>query len=123
MITFRAMNDGIPDEWEPGAHWQVEFYPDDFESAAPPGFAWVSAFPPFTRLDFILVRDDHRRQGIGTAPVAACRARWPGLRGLDEEDAVSDVGKVFARSPEAATPLSEPNPADPQEGRPGGSRA
>lgn len=83
MIAFRPLNDDIPDEWEPGVHWQIEFYPDDFEVGAPPGLAWVSVYPTFTFLDFVLVRDDERRRGIATALVAACQARWPGLHGLE----------------------------------------
>lgn len=128
LIAFRALNDDIPDEWEPGVHWQIEFYPDDFEVGAPLGLAWVSVYPTFPFLDFVLVRDAERRRGIATALVAACRARWPGLQGLDPDDAVSEAGEAFLKSLEAATPLPEPNPGDPQEGRPddplpGGSQA
>ena len=124
LIAFRALNDDIPDEWEPGVHWQIEFYPDDFEVGAPLGLAWVSVYPIFTFLDFVLVRDDERRRGIATALVAACRARWPGLQGLDPGDAVSEAGEAFLESLGAVAPSSGPIP----EGQPGnpapeGSRA
>lgn len=95
MIAFRAMNDGIPWYWEPGIHWQVEWYPDDVEAGAPLGLAWVSEYSNgFVYLDFVLVRDDYRRQGIATDLVGACRERWPGL----EMDAVSDSGEAFLDS-------------------------
>ena len=118
LIAFRAMNDDIPDEWEPGIHWQIEFDPDDFEVGAPLGLAWVSVYPTFTFLDFVLVRDSERRRGIASALVAACRGRWPGLQGLDPDDAVSEAGEAFLKSLEVANPSAEPNPAHPQEGQP-----
>lgn len=128
LIAFRALNDDIPEEWEPGVHWQIEFYPDDFEVGAPLGLAWVSVYPTFTFLDFVLVRDDERRRGIATALVVACRARWPGLQGLDPGDAVSEAGEAFLESLGAAAPSSGPVPAGLPEGQPGnpaseGSRA
>lgn len=97
MIAFRAMNDDIPCYWEPDIHWQVEWYPDDVEAGAPYGLAWVSASAGdggFAYLDFVLVRDDHRRQGVATDLVRACRERWPGLK----MDAVSDAGEAFLAS-------------------------
>lgn len=128
LIAFRALNDDIPDEWEPGVHWQIEFYPDDCEVGAPLGLAWVSVYPTFTFLDFVLVRDDERRRGIATALVAACRVRWPELQGLDPEDAVSEAGEAFLKSLGIAIPPSGPTPVGPTEARPedpllGGSRA
>jgi GNAT superfamily N-acetyltransferase len=94
MITFRSMNAGIPQYWDTNLHWQIEYYPDETEAGAPLGLAWVSdctAGGSFASLDYVLVRDDFRRQGIGTELVRACRERWPDLR----MDAVSECGEAF----------------------------
>lgn len=110
MITFRAMNDGIPHYWEPNLHWQIEYYPDDTEAGAPLGLAWVSDYTAggsFAYLDFVLVRDDFRRQGIGTELVRACLERWPGLW----MEAVSECGEAFLDALERADHATDPGRA------------
>src|SRR5262245_57299155 len=75
---FRRLDAPIPDDWLPGVHWLVEAYPTDHDSSHPVGQCWVSDpsirrpadwkgedYPP--TVDFILVEDRYRRQGVATA--------------------------------------------------------
>lgn len=79
MIIFRPLNDNIPPYWLSRVHWQVEFWPDNIDTSRPEGIAWVSDFGADVYLDYVLVCDDMRRQGIATALLEAINQRWPGI--------------------------------------------
>ena len=98
MIIFRPLGHPVPPYWEPDLHWQVEFWPDDADVTRPYGVAWVSAYDgtviaPY--LDYLIVCDDCRRQGVAKALIAACRERWPGIR---LTDAISPEGEALLES-------------------------
>lgn len=100
MILFRQLNDNIPEDWVPGLHWQVEHHDDEYDMAFPTGIAWVSAHTPegeepFVYLDFLLVPDMYRREGIATEIVKACKERWPTI---DLGEAISEEGEAFLNS-------------------------
>jgi hypothetical protein len=80
MILFRKVDEPLPAGWEPGAHWFVEYYPDDPLSPYPEGIAFVCAFPRFAIIDYTFVVDHKRGNGIWHKIVEACRERWPGIR-------------------------------------------
>ena len=93
MITFRLLNEPLPLGWETDTHWQVEFWPDEMDSSRPDGLAWVTDCGEMgIYLDYILVCDDCRRQGVATALVKAIKERWPQIV-LTE--AISPEGEAF----------------------------
>ncbi len=110
VISFRLLNEPLPPDWSPDAHWQVEYWPDGVGAAWPDGVAWVTALGEFVFLDGVFVRDDRRRRGVGTALVKAIKERWPGVI-LSE--AISAAGEAFLASLQAsaasATPADEPD--------------
>jgi len=77
MIQFRNLADGIPDHWERGAHWYVEYHDDLRRYYYPLGIAFVVASEHQANLDAIFVFDEFRRHQIGTRLIRACRRRWP----------------------------------------------
>lgn len=100
-IVFRQIHEPLPQTWAPGVHWQVEAYPTDFAFGHPIGICWVSDVsirrPPDwegddfpAMVDFILVADEERRQGVATALIEACKNRWPDL---NLGDAISEAGE------------------------------
>lgn len=100
MIVYRQILEGMPSDWMPGFHWYVEFHDDEHDMAFPLGIGFVTdpsehnkAVPPF--LDFVLVADQHRRKGVATAIVKACRCRWPKIA---LSDAISECGAQLLKS-------------------------
>ena len=93
-ILFRQIKTPLPPDWEPGAHWYVEYHAGP-HTPFPIGMAFVTAFPQFAVVDFIYVVDQFRRNGVGTALVKACEERWPGIH---VHDRVSHEGRAFLRS-------------------------
>lgn len=98
MITFREVNDDLPDGWLPALHWYVEFWPDDFEPSYPWGTAYVVISPMTQVIEYLCVQDQHRRKGIATRLVEACEQRWPAIV---TTDAISEPGEAFLRKLEA----------------------
>lgn len=93
MIIFRPINDNLPPCWEPGIHWQVEFWPDNVDASRPYGLAYVTDYGPSgVFLDYILVGDDVRRRGIATDLAKAIEERWPDVI---LTDAISPEGEAF----------------------------
>ncbi len=102
-FLYRQLDNPIPDDWHAGVHWLVEAYSTDHECSHPVGLCWVSD-PSILKtanwegddypatLDFILVEDHYRRQGVAMALVQACRQRW---KNLVLTNAVSAVGEAF----------------------------
>lgn len=95
QFCFRRLDDPIPDDWHPGVHWLVEAYPTDHECSHPVGQCWVSdpsilkpvnwegeGYP--ATVDFILVEDRYRRQGVATTLLKACRERWKSRTGEEQ---------------------------------------
>ena len=97
MILFRDTNDPRPPWLEP-IHWQVEYWDDEAQQGQPNGIAFVTAGEAFQCVDYILVCDECRRQGIATKLVKACEERWPNIM---LTDAISEMGESFLRSLEA----------------------
>lgn len=99
MILFRQLNDNIPNGWLSGLHWQVEHHDDDYDLSFPTGIAWISDFTPWKKqlviLDFLLIPDMYRREGIATEIVLACKERWPTI---DLGEAISEEGEAFLNS-------------------------
>lgn len=91
MIRFRNLTDGIPDHWERGAHWFVEFHDDRMGFGYPLGIAFVTAFPCQVNLDHVFVFDECRRQRIGTRLIQACLNRWPSILLKRPIDSVSEA--------------------------------
>lgn len=99
QIIFRQLAAPIPDGWVAGVRWTVEAYPAGVcDLPYPCGTAWVSDYPApegrekLTSLDFILVADQFRREGVGKALYEAILARWPGVF---VTDAISKSGDAF----------------------------
>lgn len=108
MILFRPINSIAPPNWRRGVHWYVEFHDDEADMAFPLGVAYVSDFRGSTTikravLDFVLVADQHRRNGVGRKLVEACRERF----GADIllTHAISDAGVALLRSVGVASPM------------------
>jgi GNAT superfamily N-acetyltransferase len=92
--------------------WCGEFWPGDEDTGHPWGVCWVAEYlVPGPTMLYLLVVDAYRRLGVGTALVAAARARWPGLW---VTDGVTPEGEAFHAAMPAdwrKSPLDEP-PAD-----------
>jgi hypothetical protein len=78
MIVFRQVNEGYSIA---GWHWNVEFFCEvqgKTRSTFPVGTAYVVASPDgdLAQLNFILVADHWRQQGVATSIVKACQERW-----------------------------------------------
>ncbi len=109
MIIFRRINENVPSNWLPGLHWYVEFHDDDYDMPFPLGIGFVTAYgcepdhgsdiSPY--LDFVLVADQHRRNGVATAIVEACRQRWPNIKLMDE---ISELGSHLLESLDTQQP-------------------
>lgn len=102
MIIFRQTKGDIPNDWLADVHWQVEYYSDTHEASHPLGVAYVSYFRGVSEdavvdsvLDFIIVDDRYRRQGIATALIDACCSRWPEII---LTSGVTDAGEALIAS-------------------------
>jgi hypothetical protein len=80
MILFRKIDDPLPPCWKRGDHWFCELHAADPCVPFPLGIAFVHARPTFTTVDYLLVPDNFRGNGIERQIVNACRGRWPGIR-------------------------------------------
>lgn len=80
-IRFRQIDEPLPPGWVPRVHWQVECYDGAGRLPYPMGTAWVSDFDGVdcVTLDYVLVADWYRRQGVATLLVQECRQRWPNI--------------------------------------------
>ena len=77
MIHFRRVDEPFADARV--ERWQVEFYSDE-GTMFPVGLAWVLVFDSHAQLQFFMVADDWRGQGVGRRLLEACRERWSMLR-------------------------------------------
>lgn len=100
MIVRRQLGNPVHPDWEPDMHWQFEFYRDDVSPSHPHGLAWVTAVPDgsFVYVDYILVTDSERRQGIATALLNEILAVWPNAH----YNGATDAGEAFCRKFESA---------------------
>ncbi len=82
-------------------YWQVEAYSEE-GSMFPVAEAFVVELEgrQFAQLNYIIVFDQWRRRGIGTAIVEACRVKWPLLEftsPMDDEQSIAFAHTI--RSP------------------------
>lgn len=77
-IHFQNLGKEVPDPIDGATYWQVAHY-DNFPF--PTGLAWVTVGATGNRaiVDYVLVDDERRHQGVASALIAACNERWPGL--------------------------------------------
>jgi len=75
--------------------WRVEAFRHLSSRTAPAGTAIVLLDQGRPRLEYVLVADDRRRRGVGTALVRACQHRWPNI---DLGLAISDEGQALLDS-------------------------
>lgn len=87
--------------------WQVEFFNSEeggiWDRGFPVGLAWVGACPPKWKrakntlgphVNYIIVADDERRQGIATKLIKAIERRWPDIW---LSDAISKGGEALIK--------------------------
>ena len=94
-ICFVQRSEGLPQNWRPGIHWLVEAHDLNNDLAHPIGIAYVTVAPTIVSVDYILVADESRRNGVATSLWRAIKARWPNAI-LTE--AVSEEGEKFLDS-------------------------
>jgi len=97
QLIFRQLNNPVPEGWVAGVRWVVEAYPAGVcDLPYPMGQAWVSDYTPFNQslisLDFILVADQHRREGVAIHLYNEIKKRWPNVI---VTDAISKSGDGF----------------------------
>ncbi|MCP4592561.1 MAG: GNAT family N-acetyltransferase [bacterium] len=97
MVTFRQVDHPFRPT---SAIWHVEYFDDGpRQQAFPVGTAYVVAAPPpkedAAQVNYILVGDAWRRQGIARKLVDACRERWPRLLYTSP---MSDEGRAFVET-------------------------
>ena len=78
---FRPIYTPLPQGWRSG-HWQVEAHRSNGVEAwwAPVGIAWLNYVAPRIMqpvVDYVLVADQFRRQGVAVRLLAAIFERWP----------------------------------------------
>lgn len=112
-VIFRPV-DG-PKGWLDGNHVQAELH--DAEASAfgtpssPVALAWITLNTPIDgsapclppMLDYVLVRDEHRRRGYATRLIQACESRWPDLL-LTEPISEAGAGLVAKLNPDTWEP-------------------
>ncbi len=101
VILFRQIKGNKPCNWIDGLHWYVEYHATHLDMAFPLGMAFVTvpmggmATVRGPHVDFIIVVDQCRREGIATALIDAIRNRWPDVW---LTDAISSPGEALLRS-------------------------
>ncbi|GAA4453225.1 GNAT family N-acetyltransferase [Novipirellula rosea] len=74
----------------PVVYWYVEAYsPDDF--VFPVGTGYVLEAGTAAHLSYILVADQWRRKGYGTAIFQACKSRWTNFISTGSMDSASEL--------------------------------
>jgi hypothetical protein len=79
MFLFRPITDPVPPCWKPGTHWFCELHAADPNVPFPLGIAFVNARPTFATIDYLMVPDSFRANGIERRLIDACRDKWPGI--------------------------------------------
>jgi len=85
-VEFRATRqDGLI------SYWYVEVFCNEGKQF-PVGTAYIKSIDEmgFAQLDFVLVADQYRRQGVGTRLCGAIRERWPNAVSTGPIDAQGD---------------------------------
>lgn len=97
VVKRRQLFDNIPSSWLPGAHWVLEAYEsDNSDLPYPIGQAWLTVISDqFISVDFILVPDHFRREGIATLLYNEIIKCWPSAM---LTDAISDAGEKLLES-------------------------
>jgi hypothetical protein len=90
MVVFRQVDEPYSAK---GWHWNVEYFSEDpHQRMFPIGTAYVVAPPETTaaQLDFVLVADQWRKEGVARELIKACQERWPGLQYTGPMDEAGD---------------------------------
>lgn len=108
QIIARQLVDNIPTGWVAGVRWVFEAYPDGICNLPfPMAQAWVSDYTPhgqpLTSLDFILVADQYRQEGVARALYTHILERWPHII---VTDAISVSGQRFLERVQPWRPLA-----------------
>ena len=110
-ILFRPIINPRPPNWLP-IHWYIEYHDAEADLAFPLGVAYVTVYPRKTLgpvLNFILVTDQYRRQGVDWQFIQACKQRWPDIW---LTNAISSEGEALLRNADRVSRLGSGEQGD-----------